>query len=807
MHISLNWLKDFVDIPKNLSPKDLADLLTLKTAEIEGFTDEGESLENIVAGQIIELKKHPDADKLKIAKTSVGKETLQIVCGGTNLKEGMYVAVAKIGAKVHWHGEADLVTMEKTKIRGVESEGMICAGIEIGIDHPNAGERDILDLSAMKPKPGTRLSEIFNKNDTILEVDNKAITHRPDLWGHYGFAREIAAITGKKLKPINPKISIPTKGELAKIEIKDYKLCPRYCGLIINNIKVEDSPEWLKNRLRAIGHGTHNNIVDVTNYVMAELGQPMHAFDKKNIDGGIVVRTATKKETITTLDDKTRELNENVLIIADHKKPLAIAGVMGGKNSGINEKTTSIILESANFNASSVRKTSTHFTLRTDAVQRFEKALDPILAEVAIKRAAELILQICPESKIAGSITDVHTAKFSDYPITVSLDTEKAASKIGIKISQNEIKKILETLEFKVKTKDKKILEVEIPSFRATKDVDIEDDLIEEIARIYGYDNIPATLPELPTRLPMENIERFKKHRIREILSYGLNFDEVYNYSFYGKSEMKKCLMSEEGHIKLLNYLSSDQTHLRMCMTPNLLKSIESNVKCFDEFRLYEVGRTYKEIGQYYPLEEKKIIGAIVKKGKTDDPFYEAKGVAITIFEKFGISSYKSVKEVTKAPYAHPIKGLTFLDTQGQTLAKIFMLHPAVAKNHDLEKYSVGIFAINFTELMKLKPQEKFYKKIPKFPGIEIDVSVIFDTTTEIATIEKVIREADKELISDVKLFDIYQGEGIEKNKKATAFKINLQAQDRTLTDAEMTATQNKIFSNLEKIGGIIRGK
>ncbi len=805
MYISLNWLKNFVDIPENIDPKDLSDLLTLKTAEIEGYTEEAKSLENIVVGQIIELQKHPDADKLKIAKTSVGKETLQIVCGGTNLKEDMYVAVAKIGARVHWHGEKDLVTMEKIKIRGIESAGMICAGTEIDIDHPNAGEREILDLSALKPKPGTPLAELFQKNDTIFEVDNKAITHRPDLWGHYGFAREIAAITGKKLKPLNPKVVIPIKGESVKIEIRDHKLCPRYCGLIINNIKVMDSPAWLKNRLKAIGHGDHNNIVDITNYVMAELGQPMHAFDKKNIKTGIIVRRAEKNEKITTLDDKVRTLNENVLIIADHEKPLAIAGVMGGKNSGINEKTTSIILESANFNANSIRKTSTHFMLRTDTVQRFEKALDPILAETAIKRAAELILQICPGAKIAGPQTDIYTNK--QKPVILILDTEKAASKIGIKISQSEIKKILETLEFKVKIKDKKTLSVDIPSFRATKDVDIEDDLIEEIARIYSYDNIPATLPELPTKLPMENQERFKKHRIRELLSYGLNFDEVYNYSFYGKSEMKNCLMSEEGHVKLLNYLSEDQTHLRMCMTPNLIKAIQLNTKYFDEFRLYEIGRTYKEIGQYYPLEEKKLAGAIVKKGKTDNPFYEAKGVAETIFARLGINSFKTANEITGAPYAHPIKALTFLDTHGQTLAKVFLLHPTVAQNHDLEKYSIAIFAINFTELMKTKAQEKFYKKIPKFPGIEIDISVILDETTEIANIEKAIKEADKELISNVKLFDIYRGEGIEKNKKATAFKINLQASNRTLADTEMTAIQNKIFSNLERLGGKIRGK
>ncbi len=804
MYVSLNWLKDFVDIDSNLDPKVLGDLLTIKTAEVEGVLNESEKFNNMVVGHVVSLLPHPDADKLRIAKTSIGKETVQIVCGGENLKEGMYVAVALPGAKVKWHGEGELVELAKTKIRGEESFGMICAGCEIGIDDPSAGEKDIMDLSALKPEAGTPLAELFNKTDVILEFDNKSLTHRPDLWGHYGIAREIAAITDKKFKPLAPKVKIPTKGESIDVKVEDQDLCPRYCGLIIENIKVAESPEWLAQRLRATEHGTHNNIVDVTNFVMTELGQPMHAFDKSYIEKGIVVRRAKKGETIKGLDEKEHKLTTENLVIADHKKPVAIAGVIGGEHSGINNKTTSIILESANFNAASVRRTSVQIGVRTDSVQRFEKSLDPHLAELAMLRAAELILEICPEAKIAGPITDVQ--KFDKKPLVLKLDTEKTASKIGVDISQKEIQEILEKLEFKTTVKDKKTLEVEVPSFRSTKDVTIEDDLIEEVARIYGYDNIPPSLPSLPTRLPEENTERFKKHRTRELFSLGLGFNEVYNYSFYGKNDLDNCLMSEDGHLNLLNYLSEDQTHMRVSLVPNLLKNLQLNIKYFPEIHIYEIGRTYKEFGEYFPLEEKKIGGAILKKGNNDAPFYEAKGATEAFLAKFNIKT-KQVAEIKNAPYAHPQKAISYLDHNGQTIAQVFALHPTVINNHGFKKVSIAMFEINFTEALKLGKEEKSYKKLAKFPSINLDISVVIDKTIEVEKIAKAIKSADQNLIESIELFDIYEGENLEADKKSVAYKVTLQAPDRTLTDEEMTKVQKTIFENLEKLGGTIRGK
>ncbi len=804
MQISVNWLKDFVEIPKNISVEELGNLLTLKTAEVEGIHEQTQDFENMVVGQITELLPHPNADKLKIAKTSIGKQTLTLVCGGENLKEGMFVAVAKIGAKIKWHGDGPEMILKRTAIRGVESEGMICAGIEIGIQDEKAGERDILDLSSIKPIPGTPLSKLFGKSDAILEFDNKSLTHRPDLWGHYGIAREVSAITGGKFTPLAPKINIPKEGESPKVEVKSPDLCPRYCAITINNIEVQQSPSWLVERLKSTGHGVHNNIVDVTNYIMTELGQPLHAFDKAQIKKGLIIREANPKEKITTLDEKTYPLPEKTLVIADHEKSLAIAGVIGAKNSGISSSTTSIIIESANFNSTSIRKTSTKLGIRTDSVQRFEKSLDPNLAELAIKRACELILQICPKAKIAGPLVDIQN--FNKKPIKIDLDTEKASSKIGVPLSLQEISKILNTLQFQTSKKSAKILTITVPSFRASKDIKTEDDLIEEIARLYGYENIPSFLPTLPTKLPIDNPERFKKHRIRELLSYGLGFTEVYNYSFYGTQEIKNCLLDEKPHLKLLNCISEEQTHLKTTLVPLLLKNLQATVKQEEIIKIYEIGRTYKEIGEFYPLEEKNITGVILTKSKSTN-FYKAKGAVETIFKKLSIPPIKITEGIKNTSYAHPTESGSYIGKNGQILAKVFTVHPAISKTYNLDKCSVAFFSINFTELLKIDPKSFCYKPIPKFPGIKIDISVVVPQKKEVESIRETIFKSDQQTIESVELFDVYEGEGIPKNQKALAFKITLQSPDRTLTDEEMSQTQKRIFQALEKIGGTIRGK
>lgn len=800
MYISLNWIKDFVDLDKKFKPQEMADLVTTRTAEVEGIEDLSKGYDNMVVGKIAKLETHPNADKLKVCHVDIGeKSTSQIVCGGTNLYEGMFVPVAKPGAYVKWHGEGDPVKLEKVKLRGVESSGMICAGEEIGLEA--TGDK-IVDLTEMGEKPGTPLGNLFANQDFAIEIDNKSLTHRPDLWGHYGMAREFAAIYGKKLKPLKLDVKFPDKGEQPDIKIEDFELCPRYCGVIIKNVKIEPSPKWMQQRLIAVGYRPISNIVDVTNYVMAELGQPLHAFDRSFIKGGIVVRRSKKGEKITTLDDVERKLTENMLVIADHEKPVALAGVMGGQNSEINDNTRDIIIESANFNSQNVRTTSTVLGLRTESVQRFEKSLDPFLAETAIKRTCELIMQLCPEAEIAGPIKDVNNGL--PKPQTVKLDADTVSSKIGVDITPGKCADILKSLQFEVEEKGK-ALTVTIPTWRATKDVDIEDDLIEEIVRMYGYENVPEKLPDLPIKVPMPNTERSLKHKARKILAYSYGMTEVYNYSFYGRDELNKCLMDESHHILLDNFLSADQTHLRASLVPNLLKNVRDNLRFYDSFRIFEVGRTYVDEDKYFPVEEKWFAAAVVlpKKAKVE-PFYDAKAIVQSFLQQFsGLDA--GIEESKNGPtYIHPTKSAS-ITIDGEHIGGVFEVHPQVLKNWDIEA-KVAMFEFNFTKLAALKQDFVKYKSLPKFPGLEIDVSVVIDRKRKVVEIQDAIREADQKLIERVNLFDIYQGENIEADKKALAFRILLQAENRTLTDDEMAKVQKRIFENLQKLGGVIRG-
>lgn len=808
MKISLNWLRDFVEIPANIKAEKFASDFTLRTAEVEHTENLSKSLEKMVVGHIIKIEKHPNADKLRVTHTDVGGETLQIICGAPNIKEGMLVAVALIGAKVKWHGEGDLVTMEKAKIRGVESSGMICAGEEIGLA-PTPGE--IMDLSSLKVKPGTPLAEALNLNDVILDIDNKSITHRPDLWGHLGIAREAAAILGLKLSTKKSKIDYPTKSDkstsgVLSVEIKDYKLCPRYIGVLVEGIKIEPSPKWMQKRLEAIGYRPISNIVDATNYVMAELGQPMHAFDADKVEGGIIVRTAKEGEEIQTLDETKRKLTKEMLLIADHKKAIAIAGVMGGFNSEISDKTTKIILESANFNPSSIRKTSTKLGLRTEAVQRFEKSLDPNLAEQAMDRLCELILEMCPSAKIVSPKIDAKD--YNEKPLKIELDLNRVRTKIGADVPSPQAVKLLESLEFKLKEKSKDKYEVTVPTFRATKDIDIEEDLIEEIARLYGYENIKPILPALPTSLPEENTERKLKHRAREILSLGLGYHEVYNYSFYSKKDIQKCLLPEELHVKVDNYLSEDQTHMRISLLPNILKNVAENLKYRPEFNIYEVGRTYEDLQEYFPIEEKKICGVIVKNNKSKhEPFYEAKGALQELLKFFNTEDLEIRHGEALCTYAHPTKyAAYYTKTEGTEIARVYELHPVVAKNYELENTKIAAFEVNFTRLSKLGLKKTKYQPLPKFPDIQIDISVVVGKTVPVTDLEKAINSADDTLIYEVKLFDLYEGPNIPEDKKAAAFKITLRSYERTLTDEEMKKVQQQVFLNLQKLGGEIRG-
>lgn len=807
MNISLNWIRDFVDLPK-LSSADIAWRVTVHTAEVEGVIDEAKKFENMFVGEIMKISAHPNADKLRLVDVNLGKETKKVVCGGSNLELGMKVAVAIPGAVVQWHGQ-ETITLELAKIRGEESYGMICAGEEIGLADMQAsqGSNDhaILDLSLLKAKPGTPLAEALGRSDTLLEVDNKSLTHRPDLWSHYGFAREMSAIFGKPLKKLDTFLKIkPVAGkEKLTIKIEDNKMCPRFSAAILTGIKIEESPQWLKARLQAAGMNPHNNVVDVTNYVMLELGQPMHAYDRKVVGkDGFIVRNAKKGEKLITLDETEQKLHEeDPLVCSLAGSPLGLAGIKGGLQSGISAATNEIILESAAFDPIIVRKSSVRHALRTDASQRFEKSLDPSMTELAIKRAINLLQELCPTAKLVSPVTTVGTWK--EKKIEVTANPETINSKIGKKIATKEMVSILKALEFDVKTVGKN-LKITVPSHRATRDVNIEEDIVEEVARIHGYDQIDPVLPALPMTLPVENEERMYKHLTRSIFALGLGFSEVVNYSFYSKDRFEKCGLGEEGHIKILNYLSEDQTHMRRTLVPNMLANIEANERTFEKIQIFELGHTYEEeAGAYMPREEKRLAAMVAMDG---EPFYAIKGALEAYLKNFGVNGLQLIESKYPAPCAHPKKCMDIV-VRGKTIGQVFTLHPGTLKSYDI-RCNVSAFELQFSPLVQNGRSEKKFKALAKFPSMSFDVSVLVSKKSKVADLEKAIRSADSnKLIESVSLFDIYEGKNIPDDKKSLSYSIEIRHPERTLTEIEYQTLQDATFLAIEKFGGTIRGR
>ncbi len=780
---------------KGHSPHHLANLLTLKTAEVEEVVNLGESLKNIVSGKLESFKKVANTDTHHEAIIDIGKEKITVVFGSVfQLEAGWILPIALPGA-ITSVGE-----IKESEIKGVKSQGMICADKEMGIENSSSG----LTIFPANTPLGTPVSELLFLNDFQLEIDNKSITHRPDLWGHYGIAREMAALTGEKLKPYQAQASFPSKGENLTIKIEDPVACPRFTACLIENIKIEESPAWIKGRLQSAGIRPVNNIVDVTNYVMLEYGQPMHAYDRDLVKTDtIVVKFPDKETTVETIDHKQRKLNNEDIIVTNGEKFLGVAGIMGGLDSEINENTSKIILEAANWHASTLRKTSQKLGLRSDASQRFEKSLDPEMCPIAVTKAVEIIMKICPNAKVVSPLIDANNSK--NKQVTTQLSIQSAQSKIGKLIPASEMKSILESLEFKVTEKDKDTFLVEVPSFRATKDVAIEEDLIEEVARMHGYSEIDPILPTLPIKVPAINKARQFENKLKDIFSQQLNFSEIYNYSFYSLTDIQNCLLPEAGHIQLDNYLSEDQTHMRVSLIPNLLKAIKSNLRYFEDFKLYETGKTYLEIDQYFPQEEKFIAGSIVlgKKSK-QNAFFQLKGALENWLQLLG-HQFEFKKSDSPANYAHPVQ-VADIVVSNTTIGQMFSLHPLVQQNLDLNSQQIALFEVNIDKILSIPNVEKKFAEINKFPDIQIDVSVVVKKKKTVGELMEAIKGAEKELISNVEVFDIYEGPNIDVETKAIAFRITLQAQDRTLTEAEMTTVQDKIFKRLIAIGGKIRG-
>lgn len=812
MLISYNWLKKYVSLVA-VDAKEVAEKLKATTVEVEGLQDQGELLQNIVIGKVTSEIKHPNADKLKLCKVDVGNEELQIVCGGSNVREGMLVAVAKVGAKVQWHGEDKLTELKPTKIRGEDSFGMICASTEIGLGElfPIKDEKEILDLTEKNYKVGLPIAEVLGLNDWVFEIDNKSLSNRGDLWGHYGMAREVAVLYNRDLQKYETKKITPGKDFKLEVEAVEPKLCSRYMAVAMSGIKVGSSPVWLQEKLMTLGHHPINNIVDITNYVMLDLGQPMHAFDSVKVDGKIIVRLAKPGEKIVALDKNEYELNENDLVISDNKKPLAIAGVMGGKESAIDDSTISIIFESANFNAVNVRKTSTHLNLRSDSSMRFEKSLDPNMCEMALQKAVELVMECCPEAKIASKVIDEQNFSLSVGPIEIPINIFE--KKLGVIIPEKDIVNTLGRLGFEVKSK-KESLSVKIPTWRAVKDVSIAEDLVEEIARFFGYNNIPSVLPCLEIKPEQTNPLRNLEKIIGAVLVKELGYSEVYNYSFVGQDQIIKLGDGLEKYLELDNPLSKERPYLRRNLLPNLLENIKNNIENYPEVKIFEIGKVFSthqagaradSHGDSLLPKQDTWLATMFAAKKEEIPFWQARHALESIFAELHLKIETLPAEKIQ-PWEHPTR-LALASTLGKTVGIICEINPLISQEYGIEQ-RIGTLQINLTTLSELLKNNKIvssYHVASGYPEVVRDLAFLVKKEIEHADILAALSKVDS-LIAEVELFDVYAGSNIGEGYKSMGYGFTFSDSERTLTTVEVDLIMKKIKMVIEKeFGGEMR--
>lgn len=790
MLVPVKWLKEYVDL--DVETKELADELTLSGSHVESIIPLDREIKNVVVGKILTIKKHPNADKLLLLNVDVGSEELQIVTGATNIKEGDYVPVALVGAVL-----PDNIKIKKSNLRGIDSYGMLCSFEELGFSDsviPKEQRDGILILDKEYPL-GKNISEVLGLYGEVMEFE--VTPNRPDCLSIIGMAREASATFNKILN--YPEIEIENEVENIKdyiedIEILDKDLCSRYYSRIIKDVNIKPSPLWLQLRLMEAGVRPINNIVDVTNYVMLELGEPLHAFDvDKIVDRKIYIRTAEEDEKIVTIDNVERELDSSDLVIADGEKPIAIAGVMGGLNSEVTQDTKTILLEAANFNKKSIRLTSKKLGLRTEASARFEKGIDLNLTEVACNRACQLIEKIGAGKVVKGYI-DVYEEKENRKPII--LKPEKVNKVLGIELDNKSMINILESLEFKVE-KDGDQLKVVVPSFRL--DIEEEVDLIEEIGRIYGFHNIEnkpfvglLTRGERPFNKIIEN-------KAKSIL-VGLGLNEIMTYSFISPKAYDKVKLpkddSKREYIEILNPLGEDFSSMRTTIIPNMMKVLSRNYN-------YGVENAYGfEIGSIFlpkelPLKElpiEKSTLCIGMYGEKAD-YYVIKEIVDILLEELGILKVKYIRE-EKNPTFHPGRTANIV-LEDKIIGIIGEVHPDVSENYSI-KERVYIAEIDFDTIVEYSNLDKKYKPLPKYPAIVRDIAIVLDKDIMAQEIEEVILNQGKGLIDEVKLFDIYEGEQVPEGMKSVAYSIVYRSYERTLKDKEINELHSNIIKELE---------
>ncbi|MGL1933117.1 MAG: phenylalanine--tRNA ligase subunit beta [Desulfotalea sp.] len=812
MKFTLNWLQKYVDTAGQ-TPAELAEKLTLLGLEVDSVAPLFEDLAALKTGLVVSCEKHPDADKLSLCQVEVGEETHQIVCGAPNVREGLTVCVALPGCVLPGNFK-----IKKSKVRGVVSAGMICSEKELGLSEDHDGIMELPEGC----KPGQRFIDAMELADTFIEVD--LTPNRPDCASVIGTAREIAGKLGTELTlPVSGR-SIENNDPAFRVEIESNELCPRYAAKLIKNVKVAKSPWWLRKILVSVGLRPINNIVDITNFVMLEYGQPLHAFDFSKIaDSKIFVRQPHANETeITTLDGTTRKLSTEMLLICDAEKPIAVAGVMGGSNSEVEADTCDILLESACFNPVSVRKTARKLNISTDASYRFERGVDPGGAVNALDRAAELIAEIA-----GGSMTEMGADNYRGRtPIkTLTLSISRTSRLIGVNFSGEELTKMLKSIEIRVANKDEDTLWISPPTFRI--DIEREADLVEEIARIYGYDKVPTSTPLVSLSYPEQDENRLKKYPLSKNIT-GHGFYEAINYSFVSPNHSDMLLLSEQDYrrtsVKLLNPLSEEQSVMRTSLLPSLLENVKRNIS-FQKtaVKLFEIGKIFLSQGNdVQPKEDQYLAGVlsgnrfgdsspIYYKGENVDIF-DAKGIVEFILEEMGLTN---LEKNQKIEFTVPPEGARELfSTEHYSLAihsgttllgTIGKFNDDVLKNFGI-KNDVYYFDLNFDALCAIGTEEKSFSSLPIFPSIKRDIALVVSSDVSAGELLSTVRSNKDKLIENAEIFDVFEGEKIKEGFKSVAISITYRSATKTLTEKNVEKSNTKIVKILtDRFGGSFR--
>ena len=790
MNVTLNWLKAYIDF--EFSPSELADRLTMLGVEVESVKHLGTELEGVIVGSVTSIRPHPNADKLVLCQVDTGEtEELQIVCGAPNAREGMLAPVATIGATLPVG-----LTIKRAKLRGETSQGMLCSEKELGLSDDAAG---LMELSTDIPL-GTPLSEALGLDDVVFELE--ITPNRPDCLSLIGVAREIRAETGNPLKlpTVDPQENGINLQDLTSVTIGAPDLCPRYAARVIQGVKVAESPVWLQQRLESVGIGVINNIVDVTNFVLMEYGQPLHAFDyHKLAENRIVVRRARDDEQITTLDEVARELTSDTLVIADAEKPVALAGIMGGYDSEITETTCDVLLESAYFNPLSIRATAKALGISTEASYRFERGADPGAVLAALDRAAQLIAELTGGT-ICDGIVDVYPGQQSLTEI--QLRPERVNFVLGTTIETAEMVQILDRLGFDVDTTGK-VYQVAVPTFRS--DLTREIDLIEEIARVYGYDNIPTTLPKGDIPVPAPTPKTEARRRIKHFL-LAAGMMEAVNYSFCDPNCFDKIRLNVDDPLRntlqLRNPLSPEMSVLRTTLTPGLLENAQHNRNHqIDTIALFEIGGVFVHDGE--EKEPERVTGVLagqIGEGVYSDPyrhpdFFDIKGLVEGMLEVCGVVDWTLQK--TDAPTFHPGRNAEVL--LGDRRIGVFgEVHPEVLENYDLP-YKAYLFEFDLEGLADAATFAKRFEPISIYPKVARDLAIVVDKETLSDMPTGLIYTTGGDSVDSVRLFDVYEGEQVPEGKKSLAYTITYHSATETLTDKAVNALHDEVVKCLNR--------